>query len=315
VGYVNRLPTDFSDWTGPVLRSPVTDRESRDEWVAIAGWRPTDGDYFRALGIPLLRGRLFSPEEDRVGGPPVAILNESLARRAFPEEDPIGKQVQALWDRREEDFTVVGVVAEARDWRRDEGSQPELYVYWPQRSEAAWTMTAVMHTDGNPAALVGPARDRLGAIAPELPGRILTMDTRIAESLKERNFTLAVLAAFAGLSLLLAAVGIYGVVSYSVSRRTREIGIRLALGAEPITVRRGIFGRALWVVAVGAGVGLTVAIVTLGVMESLLFGVSPRDPWALLAALLLLLAAATLAIGVPVLRYTRVDPAVTMRAE
>jgi ABC-type antimicrobial peptide transport system permease subunit len=141
------------------------------------------------------------------------------------------------------------------------------------------------------------------------------MDARVGESLRERNFTLAVLAAFAGLSLLLAAVGIYGVVSYSVSKRTREIGIRLALGAEPSTVRRSIFGGALAVVAAGAGTGLVGAIAALGIMESLLFEVSPRDPVALVAAPLILLATAALAIGVPVIRHTRVDPVVTMKAE
>lgn len=106
VGVVNRLPTQPGTWTGPVLRSPVTDRENRDEWVAI--------------------------------------LNRSLAERAIPGEDPLGKEVQALWDRREEDFTVVGVVAEGRDWRREAGGQPEIYLYWPQPLENTGYMTAVL---------------------------------------------------------------------------------------------------------------------------------------------------------------------------
>lgn len=315
VGLVTRLPTDPGIWTGPVLRSPVTDRENREEWVAIAGWRVTDGDYFRALGIPLLQGRTFSPELDRPDGTPVAILNRSLADRAFPGENPIGRQVQALWDREGRDFTVVGVVAEARDWRREAGAQPELYVYWPQALSHTGWMTAVVHTSGDPLSLAGPARDRIRALAPGLPPRIETMQARLADSLKERAFLLSALGVFAGLSVLLAAVGIYGVVSYSVSRRAREIGIRLALGAHPAAVRKNLFARAWTVVGTGAAAGLLVAWVLGGLMESLLFGVAPTDPLALGSAPLVLLGVGALAILVPVFRHTRVDPAVTMKVE
>jgi predicted permease len=315
VGLVTRLPTDPGTWTGPVLRSPVADRENREEWVAIAGWRVADGDYFGALGIPLLQGRTFSPELDRPDGVPVAILNRSLADRAFPGEDPIGRQVQALWDREARDFTVVGVVAEARDWRRDAGSQPELFVYWPQALSHTGWVTAVLHTDADPASLAAAARERVRGLAPNLPARIQTLDARLAESLRERTFLLSVLGAFAGLSVLLAGVGVYGVVSYFVSRRTREIGIRLALGAGPRTVRRSVFLRALGVVAAGAAAGLVGAWALGGWVEGLLFGVTPRDPVALASAPLVLLGMGALAIAIPVLRHTRVDPAVTMRAE
>ena len=315
VGLISRLPTDPGTWTGPVLRSPVRDRENREEWVAIAGWRVIGGAYFRAMGIPLLQGRTFSQEEDRPDGTPVAILNRSLADRAFPGEDPIGKQVQALWDREGRDFTVVGVVAEARDWRREVGGQPELYVFWPQAISSTGWMTAVIHTEEDPGSLAGPSRDRIRALAPGLPPRIETMEARLSDSLKERSFLLSVLGTFAALSILLASVGIYGVVSYSVSRRTREIGIRLALGAPPGSVRTGVFTRALAVVAAGAGVGLLVAWALGGVMEGLLFGVTPRDPLAMASAPLVLLAVGALAILVPVYRHTRVDPVVTMKAE
>ena len=141
------------------------------------------------------------------------------------------------------------------------------------------------------------------------------MSALVGESLKEKEFTLAVLSSFAVLSLVLAAVGIYGVVSYSVSRRSREIGIRLALGAASSTERQRIFSRSLGVVAAGTAAGVGVAIVAGGVMESLLFGVSPRDPMTLLAAPGVVLGAAALAIWIPVLRYTRIDPLVTMRTE
>jgi len=315
VGLVNRLPTDPSTWTGPVLRSPVMDRENREEWVAIAGWRVVGGHYFRAMGIPFLQGRPFAAEGDLPDGAPVAILNRSLAEKTFPGEDPIGKQVQALWDREARDFTVVGVVAEARDWRREAGRQPELYVYWPQAISHTGWMTAVVHTTADPVALAGPARERIQALAPGLPPRIETLDSRISDSLKDRSFLLSVLGAFAVLSVLLASVGIYGVVSYSVSRRAREIGIRMALGARPGTLRKGLFTGALKVVAVGAGAGLVAAWALGGAMEGLLFGVTPTDPLALVSAPLALLAVGAVAIGVPVYRHTRVDPAVTMKVE
>ena len=315
VGMVNRLPLQAGTWTGPVLRSPVSDREDRDEWVAIAGWRVADEGYFAAMGIPLLAGRTFDPALDRPGGPPVAILNRSLAERAFPGEDPLGKQVQALWDRREEDFTVVGVVAEARDWRRAPGAQPEMYVYWPQRLEATGYMTAVLRPREGQGIPATEVRDAIRAVAPSMPMEVRAMETLVGESLKERRFTLSVLGSFALAALLLSAVGTYGVVSYTVSRRTREMGIRLALGARPGLLRRRIFTRSMKVVAFGAAAGLGAALLAGRIMEGLLYGITPRDPLALAVAPLVLLAIAALAVWLPVLRYSRVDPALAMDVE
>jgi predicted permease len=314
VGFVNHLPTDPNYMRGPVFRSPAPKQRDPDRPGTSSGWRVVDEDYFAALGIPLVRGRGFSPE-DRPDGPPVAILNQALADRAFPGDDPVGRLVQVIPFWRDVDLTVVGVVAEARDWRKKAGSQPEVFVYWPQRSDYTWYMTCVIRTTGDPASLARPARERLRAVAPTVPGTIHTMRARLGESLRERSFTLAVLGSFAALSLVLAAVGIFGVVSYSVSSRSREIGIRLALGAGAWTVRQRIFWSSFGVVALGTAVGVVCAFAFGGVMESLLFGVSPRDPMAFAAACLALLIASALAIWVPVVRYTRVDPVVTMRAE
>jgi predicted lysophospholipase L1 biosynthesis ABC-type transport system permease subunit len=213
------------------------------------------------------------------------------------------------------DLTVVGVVAESRDWRRAPGGQPEIFVNWPQRLGYTGDLIAVIHTAGDPTALAGAARERLRAVAPNVPATIHTMSDLVGESLRERTFTLAVLGGFAALSLLLAGVGIYGVAGYSVSRRTREIGIRLALGAPSGTVRQRIFSASLGVVALGTAAGIVCAIVLGSVLESLLYGVSPRDPIILAVAPAILLAAAALAIWVPVVRHTRVDPLVTIRAE
>lgn len=188
-------------------------------------------------------------------------------------------------------------------------------MHWPQQAGYTRYMTAVIHATGSPSALTRPVRERLRAVAPTVPGTIRTMSARVGDSLRERSFTLAVLGSFAVLSLVLAAVGIYGVVSYSVSSQVREIGIKLALGADPQMVRRRIFSSSIIVVAAGAAVGMVCALIFGDLMESLLYGVSSRDAATLIAAPAVLLAAATLAIGVPVFRFTRVDPVDVLRTE
>jgi putative ABC transport system permease protein len=279
VGFVNHLPTQSTSMTGTVFTHPIPDPSDipLDELPPSSGWRVVDEGYFAALGIPLLRGRTFTGA-DGPNAIPVIILNEASANLVFPGQDPIGKLVRfdPFW--RGVDLTVVGVVGEARDWRRAPGSQPEGFVHWPQRTGYTRYLTAVIHTDGDPTTLVRPVRERLRQVAPEVPGTFRTMSALVGESLKEKEFTLAVLSSFAVLSLALAAVGIYGVVSYSVSQRRREIGIRLALGAASGAVRRRIFSRSLGVVAAGTMVGVLGALAAGGVLESLLYGVSKRDP-------------------------------------
>ncbi|MBM3788920.1 MAG: FtsX-like permease family protein [Acidobacteria bacterium] len=312
VGFVNHLPTQPTAMTGVVFACPVPDLDKigPGEIPPGSGWRVVDEDYFAAMGIPLLRGRTFT-RADRSDNPPVIILNEALADLVFPAQDPIGKQVQFIPFWGGVDLTVVGVVGEARDWRKASGSQPEGFVCWPQRTGYTQYLTAVIHTDGDAAALVQPVRERLRRTAPEVPGTIHAMSDLVAESLREKTFIMAVLSSFALLSSVLAAVGIYGVVSYATSRRSREIGIRLALGAAPRKVRQRIFSRSLGVVAAG----VACALVAGGVLESLLYGVSPRDPLTLAAAAAAVLGAAAPAIWIPVLHHTRVDPMVTLRAE
>lgn len=174
---------------------------------------------------------------------------------------------------------------------------------------------AALHTTGDPVALAGPVRERLRILAPTVPGTIQPLEALVSDSFRDRASTLEVLSAFAALSLLLAAVGIYGVVSYTLSARTREIGIRLALGAVPRRFRRQVFLRMACVVMGGALAGMILSLALGSIMGSLLYDVSPMDPVALAAAPMILLVAASLAIGVPVIRHTRVDPVTTLRAE
>jgi hypothetical protein len=282
--------------------------------VREVGWRVVDEDYFRAMGIPLREGRWFTTE-DGPESPPVVVLSEAVARILFPDRDAVGSVVQfpPFWS--DVNLQVVGVVAEARDWRVPRGEQTEAFIFWPQRLNYTTHLTAVLHTEGDPAALVGPARERLRILAPSLSGTFRTMEARMADSVRDRRFILAALTGFALLSLLISAVGIFGVVSYTVSSRAREIGIMLALGAGLASLRTLMLVRSARPVVAGLGVGLVAAFLAGGVIESLLYQVSPRDPVAFAVAPLVLLAAAALAILVPVLRFTRVDPAACMREE
>jgi len=314
VGYVSYLPTQASMMSGPVFKSPAPVERDPDRPGTSSGWRVVDRDYFSAMGIPLISGRVFAPG-DRGDAPPVVVINQALANRAFQGEDPVGQLIKFIPFWMEDDLAVIGIVAEARDWRRGAGGQPEAYVHWPQRPSYTRDMTAVIHTSGSTSALVQPVRERLRAVAPSVPGTIRTMDALVNESLKERTFILAALGSFAVISLVLAAVGIFGVVSYSVSNQAREIGIKLALGAEPNTVRGKIFSSSFAVVCIGVVAGVACALLFGRIMESQLFGISSKDITTLVVAPAVLLAAATIAIGYPVFRFTRVDPVEVMRVE
>jgi putative ABC transport system permease protein len=314
VGLSNALPLAPGFKTGPGLVPPYADPEDPDEWDAFFRWRIADAGYFEALGLPLLRGRTFEPG-DNEDAPGVVLINRPLAEHLFPDEDPVGKRLRALWDYRGEDLTVIGVVDEARHWEREAGSQHEVYVPWQQRPEHADAMVAVVHGASPPSALAPQVRAALFDLDPDLLAEVSSLDEQFYDSLGERAFNLQVLGGFALTALLLAAVGIYGVVSYAVSRRTREIGIRLAVGARPRDVRQMLQRYSLAAVLAGALGGGLGALALADVMEGLLYGVAPHDPVALLAAPLLLLAVAAFASYVPSRRGTRVDPAITLRAE
>jgi putative ABC transport system permease protein len=314
VGLANLLPLDAGTRTGPVLLPPISDPEDPDEWAAIAGWRVADAEYFEALRIHLLRGRFFD-ERDVDGTPGVAIVNEALANRLWPDEDPIGKSVRALWDFRNEELSVIGVVTEARHWGWQAGRQYEIYMHHRQRPEHTWAMRAVIHTVGDPAALIPAARERLRAVDPNVPVRLQTMEQRLAGTVTDRRFTMAVLVGFAAIALILAAVGIYGVVSYTVARSTSEIGLRVALGADPRRLRTLMQRQVMLPILIGTGTGIVAGVGLTRLMQSLLYEVRPADPVTFSLVSALLLATAAVASYVPARRATRVDPVVAMRAE
>lgn len=268
-------------------------------------------EYFRALGVSLLRGRVFT-EQDQ-GEVPVAIINEAAAERYFPGENPVGMQLRSPVNPRV-GGEVVGVVANARQNALHEIPQPEMYI--PHAQFPRGYMTVVVRTAGDPLAVAGAIRREIHALDPNLPlSAMRTMEQVLAESIAQPRFLATLLSLFAGCALLLAVIGIFGLLSFSVAQQAREIGIRMALGARQREVVGAVVRRGLVLVVAGLGVGVAAALPLTRTLESLLYGVVPIDGATFAAVVILLVSAALLAIYLPARRAARVDPMVALRAE
>jgi predicted permease len=275
--------------------------------------------YLRTLRIPLLRGRPVQAT-DVAGTPPVAVVNEAFVRHVFPDEDPLGKRVHVTvgfgLDEYEGDnqpmWEIVGVVSDARSRGPRADPVPEIFV--PQAQYGPDFLD--VHVRGAPGAtgLVTAARDVLASLDPNVPmRRVETLDEAVAEQAAATRFYLTLVALFAGLAVVLAAVGLYGVVAYLVSRRTREIGIRMALGARSREIGRLVVAQGLRPAGWGAAAGLVVALVGGRLVESVLFGVEPTDPGVLVGVTVLLLVIVVAASLIPARRAARVDPSNALR--
>lgn len=280
----------------------------------------SSGGAFDALDIPLLQGRYFD-DRDRADAPHVAIVSRAFAEKAWPGEDPIGKSVSGggmdnFWGKNVFS-TVVGVVDDVRSRDLTRAPYPTVYFSYAQRPfRLRYSASVVVEaSDGSAANLIPALRDRLRAADSDVPVRIRTLDSYVRDSLGTRRFTMVVLGGFSLVALILAAVGIFGVVSYSVARRTREMGIRMALGADPGGVLRMMIKASLQMVLGGLVLGLIGSLVVTRLMRSFLYEVSPTDPVSLAGAATALLAAALLASWLPARAGTRVDPMITMRSE
>jgi putative ABC transport system permease protein len=270
--------------------------------------------YFAAMGIPLIKGRIFD-ERDTAQGPRVLIINETMAREFFPDEDPIGKRLIISWDRPPLPDEIIGVVGDAKLTSVDGQVRPAIY--WPHARQAAYSaMTFAVRTTGDPLAIAGSLLAQIRSIDPEQPvADIRTMEEVVSTSISRPRFNMLLLGLFAGVAMILSAVGIYGVMAYSVNQRTHEIGIRMALGARGSDVMRMIVGQGMALALVGVGIGLGAAFFLTGLMSSLLFGVGATDPLTFAAISLLLVGVAFVACYVPARRATRVDPMVALRYE
>jgi putative ABC transport system permease protein len=277
---------------------------------AAVDWRAVSPGFFHTMGIPLLSGREFS-EQDTPKSQEVIILSRRAAKAFWGDEDPIGKSLHR--PNTKVDFTVVGVVGDVRNTALNQES-PTLYFsgtvrLWP-------SMDVVLRTHGKPEAAISAVRARMHDIDPELPlSNIRTMDEWVSNNAAQPRLNAALLGTFAGVALLIAAIGVYGVLAYSVNQRTREIGLRVALGAQQAGVLRWIVGQGMLVAAAGIGIGLAGAFALSRLLASLLFGIQPRDPLTFTSVAVVLTAVAFAACLVPAIRASRVDPIVALRDE
>ena len=281
--------------------------------------RMVSPDLFKALGTPLVAGRYFT-NQDTATSPPVVIVNQTLARQRWPQGSPIGQKVSAvhggfgpLGRILLENPQVIGVVADVK--YAGLAAEPAPAIYFPMRQAPFNSQTLVVRTLGSPRALLASVAKQVRALDPNLPvAHVNTMSEQVASSVAQPRFQAILLAAFAGLALLLGALGIYGVLSYTVVRRTREIGIRMALGGRPADIRRMILVQGLRLVGAGIVLGLILACVAARIFATLLFGVQPTDAPTYALVTVILLGVSMAASYVPARRATLIDPIDSLRA-
>jgi putative ABC transport system permease protein len=283
---------------------------------ALADFRVVQPDYFQTMGMPLLRGRDFS-ELDDASGAPVAIINETLAQRFFPGEDPIGKLIQPLFsleDRSKPGRQVIGVVGGVKHYALDAETRPDIYAPHAQVPFTDMFLVIKAHIDSH--SLVDAVRGELQSIDKDQPlYDVAWLDQRLGESFAQQRFNTLLMSAFAVLALVLTAVGLYAVVSYTTARRTHEIGLRMALGAERRDILKLVVGQSMLVAICGVVIGLAGSLALTRVLKALLFQVSPTDPPTLILGACSLTVIALTACWIPAHRATRVDPMAALRRE
>jgi putative ABC transport system permease protein len=288
-----------------------------DMQLPFALFRTVSPDYFRALGIPLQRGRFFDTR-DSADAPPVMIINRRLAEQFWPGEDPTGKRLKiGPADSPNAWAIVVGVVGNVRQAGLYGELLPEFYTpYMQERRPFVAPRDLVVRVNGDSAALVGAVREAVWAVDKDQPiSNVRTMDQVFAAAVSRERFQMLLLALFAALALVLACVGLYGVISYAVAQRTHEIGVRMALGAQSRDVLSLVIRQGMVLTIAGLLVGIAVGLAATRVMSDMLFGVTATDAVTFVSAGVLLVIVAFLACYVPARRATKVDPLVALRYE
>jgi putative ABC transport system permease protein len=289
-------------------RPPAPDSNS----FTVAERRRVSVDYFRAMGMQLRAGRTFT-EQDNENAPPVAVINETLARRKFAGEDPIGKRGVG---NSQFDPIIIGVVADAKRYGLEADVRSEVYQSFLQDPGGGGDISLVVRTAGDPLKLASAVRRQVREIDANVPVMdVMSMEQRLAQSVEPRRFQMLLFGAFAVVALIIATVGIYGVISYAVSQRTHEIGIRMALGAQAGDVLRMVVWRGMRLTLIGVALGLVAALAQARVLKSLLFEVSATDPATFALIALLLIVVALIASYIPARRATKVDPLQALRHE
>ena len=278
-----------------------------------ARWAATS-DYFKTMGIPLIRGRYFE-ERDVAEALPVAIIDQSLAQKYWPNEDPVGKRISFEGSRDNRIWReIVGLVGHVKHTDLEGESRAQYYIPHQQRPQPG--MALVVRTPNDPNSLAGSVRGVIKSADADLPVfRVRTMDQFVADSMTQRKFALLLICVFACLALLLSAIGLYGVMAYSVTQRTHELGLRMALGAQASDVLKLVVKQGMLLAVIGLALGVVGAIFLSRLMKTMLFNVSATDPLVFVAIALTLAAVALLACFVPARRATKVDPMVALRYE
>src|SRR3989475_749279 len=312
VGMANNLPfTGFH--TSAAL--PLPKGSSGIPNVTLIALRGVSPGYFQALGIPLKEGRDFTPADSESNARCVRIVNEAMARRYWPGEDPVGKQLNGACPKGLPAL-IVGLVADSKQVAVDAQAEPEVFEPYAQHPFASFLLTFVIRTASNPLDLAVAVRNAVWELDRDQPViQIRTMENVISESIWRQHFSASMLGIFAAIALVLSAVGIYGVLSYSVSRRREEIGVRAALGATRRDILRLVVGEGLLLTLTGVGAGVVAALGLTRLLTSLLYGVRPRDPLTFVGLSLLLTGVALLAVYIPARQATKIDPMVALRCE
>jgi len=303
----SNITTDFD-----MEEHPLPEGQRNDAPMRITGL-----DYFQTMGIPLLQGRVFK-ETDKFGSLPVVIVNERFAQKFFPGQNVIGKHIQPGWsvgDDKPKMREIVGVVGNVKHLSLQKDFTPEMYV--PATQIPINLVFVVARTSlSNPAALTTAVRDQLALLDRDVPlTHVRVFDEYMSRTLAKPRFNALLLSIFAGTALLLTAIGIYGVLAYSVSQRTNEIGIRIALGAAQSNIFRLIVGQAMLLVAISMAIGLFGAFMATRFLSSLLYGVAAWDPITFASIATLIAGVAFVACWLPARRAARVDPVIALRAE
>jgi putative ABC transport system permease protein len=313
-GGVTGLPLSAAGWSGTttVDSQAVQPKDASPE----ADQRPVFPGYFEAMGIPLVRGRYFEQRDNETAAP-VAIIDETMANTYWPQQDPIGKRIRQGGANSTQPWrTIIGVVRHVRYRTLESASRVEFYWPYDQTPFPLGSMSLAIHTSSDPRSLAGVVQKEVQALDPDQPVyRIRTMEELMSESIARRRLSMFLLAIFAGVALALAAIGIYGIMAYSVAQRAHEVGIRMALGASSADVVRMVLGQSLGLTLGGIVVGLLGSLALTNLLSSLLFNIKATDATTFLLVALILAVVAMVASFVPAYRATTIDPVNSLRQE